>query len=258
MSSFALVRIKTDRRVTNSGAPAVSKRWAAMVPTPAEALTDEQTLLLKSVQAEDTFSFGGSRDQDVHEISGLNVKLVPTSDGLPDPRVQQALLNPEGSQHSPSERRARNEHAKALGSSAKTDPSSCSSSSSAPSGAPRGQVASQPNFTALIECCCGDASFIADESIKAGLKTIRLTENSNPIGTDAGDAAAHRIVKSLAAEGHKIHMWASLPCRVGSQQSKVLLQSFFKLADAVTRAGGTWSFEWPTSATGWSLPELTY
>ena len=106
---------------------------------------------------------------------------------------------------------------------------------------------------------------------KARLKTIRLTENSNPIGTDAGDAAAHGVVKSLAAEGHKIHMWASLPCTAWSQytdlnlrklgpkytakvakarkHSRVLLQSFFKLADAVTCAGGTWSFEWPTSAT---------
>ncbi len=73
-----------------------------MVPTVATALTDEQTLLLKAVQAEDIFSFGGSRDQDVHEIASLSSKLGPTSDGLPDPRVQQALLNHEGSQHSPS------------------------------------------------------------------------------------------------------------------------------------------------------------
>ena len=32
--------------------------------------------------------------------------------------------------------------------------------------------------------------------------------------------------------------------------------SFFVLANAVTETGGTWSFEWPTSATGWKLPEL--
>ena len=34
------------------------------------------------------------------------------------------------------------------------------------------------------------------------------------------------------------------------------MQSFIKLANAVTKVGGTWSFEWPTSATGWKLPEL--
>ncbi len=168
-----------------------------MEHVPAKELSEEQALLLKTVQAEDIFSFGGQGDQGVHEIVSLNLKLVPTPDGLPDPRVQQALLSPEGSQHSPSERRARNERVKALGSSAKSDPSPSSSSSSAPLGAPRGQVASQPNLTALIECCCGDASFIADESIKAGLKTTRLNKHSTPIGTVAGDAAAHGIVKSL-------------------------------------------------------------
>ena len=138
-----------------------------MVPTPIEELTEDQVLLLKTVQAQ----FGGRGDQGVQGISNFeNSKLVPTPEGLPDPRVQQALLNPVSSQHSPSERRARNEHAKALGIPAKTDPSS-SSSSPAPRGASRGQVAKQPNFTALIECCCGDSSLIADESIKAGLKT---------------------------------------------------------------------------------------
>ena len=40
------------------------------------------------------------------------------------------------------------------------------------------------------------------------------------------------------------------------KHSRVLLQSFIKLASAVTNVGGTWSFEWPTSATGWKLPEL--
>ncbi len=144
------------------------------------------------------------------------------------------------------------------------------------SSASRGQVALQPNFTALIECCCGRSSLIAAESIKAGLKTIRLTADSNPIGTDAGDAASHKIVKELAAEGHKIHLWASLPCTAWSQytelnlrklglrfrakvarkHSRVPLQSFINLASAVTSAGGTWSFEWSTHATGWKLPEL--
>ena len=145
--------------------------------------------------------------------------MIPTPEGLLDPRVQQALLNPLGSQHSPSERRARNEHAKALGVAAMSALSP--SSSSAPRGASRGQVAKQPNFTALVECCCGSSSLIADESIKAGLKTIRLTENSNPIGTDAGDAAAHKIVKSLAAENHKIHLWASLPCKAWSSWTEL-------------------------------------
>ena len=91
----------TDRSITNSGAPAVSQQWAAMVHTPTEELSEEQTLLLKTVQAEDIFSLGGQRDQGVHEISSLNSKLPPTSEGLPDPRVQQALLHPEGSEHSP-------------------------------------------------------------------------------------------------------------------------------------------------------------
>ena len=199
--------------------------------------------------------------------------MAPTPEGLPDPHAQQALLHPMSSQHSPSERRARNAHAKALGVAAKSAPTPASSSS-----ASRGQVASQLNFTALIECCCGETSAIAAESIKAGLKTIRLTADSNPIGTDAGDAASHKIVKELAAENHKIHLWGSLPCTMWSQYtelnlrklgprfrakvakarkpSRVLLQSFIKLAKAVTKVGGTWSFEWPKLATGWKLPEL--
>ena len=49
----------TDRRATNSGAPGVSQRWAAMVPTPIDELSEEQVLLLKTVQAEDIFLSGG-------------------------------------------------------------------------------------------------------------------------------------------------------------------------------------------------------
>ena len=162
------------------------------------------------VQAEDIFEFGGQGDQGVQGISNFeNSKLVPTPEGLPDPRVQQALLSSLGSQHSPSERRARNEHAKALGVAAMSAPSP-SSSSSASRGASRGQVAQQPNFTARIECCCGKSSLRAAEFIKAGLKTLGLTECSNPLGTDAGDAAALESIKSLAAEGHKIHLCGPL------------------------------------------------
>ena len=40
------------------------------------------------------------------------------------------------------------------------------------------------------------------------------------------------------------------------KHSRVLLQSFIKLAKAVTKVGGTWSFEWPKLAAGWKLPEL--
>ena len=149
-------------------------------------------------------------------------KLAPTPEGLPDPHAQQALLHPLSSQHSPSERRARNAHAKALGVAAKSAPTPASSSS-----ASRGQVASQPlgNFIALIECCCGETSEIATESIKAGLKTIRLTADSNPIGTDAGDAASHAIVEELAAENHKIHLWGSLPCTAWSQYTSSICAS---------------------------------
>ena len=42
----------------------------------------------------------------------------------------------------------------------------------------------------------------------------------------------------------------------GRAHSRVLLKSFIRLANAVTKTPGTWSFEWPTSATGWKLPEL--
>ena len=119
---------------------------------------------------------------------------------------------------------------------------------------------------------------IATESIHAGLKTIRITEHSNPIGTDEGDSAALRMIDELQSQDHKIHLWGSLPCMVWSQytelnmrklgprfraqvkegraHSRRLIKSFIMLANAVTKTGGTWSFEWPTSATGWKLPEL--
>ena len=111
--------------------------------------------------------------------------MVPTSCGLPDPLAQQALLHPLGSQHSTSERLDRSAHTKALKGAFAPAPASSSSSS-----ASRGQVASQPlgSYIALIECCCGEASAIATEAIQAGLKTIRITEHSNPIGTEEGDS----------------------------------------------------------------------
>ena len=58
-SHLASKQTCTYRRANNSGAPAVSQQWAAMVHTPADALTDEQNLLLKTVQAEDLFVCGG-------------------------------------------------------------------------------------------------------------------------------------------------------------------------------------------------------
>ncbi len=187
-----------------------------------------ELLLQQAVGAEAIFE-GGAGDpegrEDSEGLETLNLlnlegpKLNPTPEGLPDPHAQQALLHPVGSQHSPLERRARNAHAKALGVAAMSAPAPASSSS-----ASRGQVALQPNFTALIECCCGSSSVIAAESIKAGLKTIRLTADSNPIGTDAGDAASHAIVEELAAENHKIHLWGSLPCTVWSQYTELNLR----------------------------------
>ena len=59
----------TYRRATNSGAPAVSQQWAALVHTPAEALTDEHNLLLKHCKQEIFFSFG---DQGIR----MSIKLL--------------------------------------------------------------------------------------------------------------------------------------------------------------------------------------
>ena len=57
-----------------------------MVPTPIEALTEDRVLLLKTVQAEDIFQFGGQRDQGVQGISNFeNSELALTPEGLPAP-----------------------------------------------------------------------------------------------------------------------------------------------------------------------------
>ena len=243
----------------------------------------EAAVITQAVRAENIFCSdgqGGTGGTDelkasFNRLSGLEgPRLVPSSGGLPDPLAQQVLLHPQSSRHSTSERRARSAHTKTLrGASA---PASASSSSSAF----RGQVASQPlgKFTALIECCCGETSAIASEAIQAGLETFRITEHSNPLGTNEGDSATLRMINELHAQDHKIHLWGSLPCTAWStyaelnmrklgprfrtkvqeerKRSRRLIKSFIVLANAVTKTGGTWSFEWPTNATGWKLPEL--
>ena len=54
-SHFASGQACVNRRISNSGAPAVSQRWASLEHVPAEELSEEQALLLKTVQAEDIF-----------------------------------------------------------------------------------------------------------------------------------------------------------------------------------------------------------
>ncbi len=114
--------------------------------------------------------------------------------------------------------------------------------------------------TALIECCCGPSSFLADEARKSGLEALRLTQDSFAIGTSSGDKAAHAEITRLAKADHKIHLWASLPCRPWStwtelnlkklgrkfrakiaqarEQSLVLINSFVALAKHIDKVGG--------------------
>ena len=77
---------------------------------------------------------------------------------------------------------------------------------------------------------------------------------------------------------HKVHLWASLPCRPWSQwnelnsrklgkrfrlyvealreESPVLIDVFINLARAVIKAAGSVSFEWPAYRVGWAVPGL--
>ncbi len=87
---------------------------------------------------------------------------------------------------------------------------------------------------------------------------------------------AHDI--DAISKNHKVHLWASLPCRPWSQwnelngrklgpkfraylevlrdESLELIRVFAQLARKVTESGGTVSFEWPAYCVGWEVTEL--
>ena len=137
----------------------------------------------------------------------------------------------------------------------------------------------RPNakHTALAELCCGPKSLIGKEATRKGLEVLRVTKESHDLTTDAGRAAVHRDIEAMTNK-HKVHLWASLPCRPWSQlakmngrklgrkfrqylselrdESMVLLGVFVDLARHIISSGGSVSFEWPAYCAGWQIPGL--
>ena len=85
-----------------------------------------------------------------------------------------------------------------------------SSSPSLPSSLPA------PEHTALVELCFGPGSLIGKEAAKKGLELLRVTKDKYDLTTVEGRTAVLRDVASLN-EGHRVHLWSSLPCRPWSQ-----------------------------------------
>ena len=141
------------------------------------------------------------------------------------PPRRQRILNPRSSRHSPEEVERRMGHVKIIGSTS-APVQSCAVGSSSSRGSPSAGCSGPSIFatTALIECCCGPSSFLADEARKSGLEALRLTQESFAIGTSSGDKAAHAEITRLAKADHKIHLWASLPCRPWSTWTELNLK----------------------------------
>ena len=140
--------------------------------------------------------------------------LIPLMPELPEGSLG-PILRPTVSSHSTREREARRKHVEgfthqSLGSGEPSPKPSLSGDAGAPSS---GLSARAEGVTALIECCCGPESLLAGKAVREGMTALRFTAESHRLGTEAGDARALNDLRKLIEDGHRVHLWASVPCR---------------------------------------------
>ena len=70
----------------------------------------------------------------------------------------------------------------------------------------------RPGHTALVEFCCGPRSLISQEGSSQGLVVLRIIKDSHDLTREASRAKARADIGELAAK-HRVHLWASLPCK---------------------------------------------
>ena len=69
------------------------------------------------------------------------------------------------------------------------------------------------SHTCFVEFACGNCSKLGSKSKLAGCKTVRLTKESCDLTTDDGVSSATEVIKNVIADGFRVEMWASLPCK---------------------------------------------
>ena len=95
----------------------------------------------------------------------------------------------------------RNDHVRALG---KQESYSTSS----------GLVSRQGGgITAFVEGCCGPKSVLSARAQEEGLVSIRMTSETHFLSSKEGDRKAQEDIEDLISQGHKVHLWGSVPCR---------------------------------------------
>ena len=129
--------------------------------------------------------------------------------------------------------------------------------------------------SALVELCCGPKSLIGGEAALRGLSVLRVTRDTHDLTSQAGRSAVAKDLRQILGK-HKVHLWASLPCRPWSQLAELnkrklgpkfraylevqreeslgLVEVFLGRAELVIASGGTVSFEWPAHCVGWHIP----
>ena len=70
-----------------------------------------------------------------------------------------------------------------------------------------------PTHKALVELCCGPARHLSAAALNRGLRAHRVTQQSHNLLTAAGRRKVVSGVKDLLADGDKVNLWVSLPCR---------------------------------------------
>jgi hypothetical protein len=91
--------------------------------------------------------------------------------------------------------------------------------------------------TAFVELCCGPGSFLGNQAISNNLETLRITKQSRGLQTPVGREAASRDVVGILGT-HKVHLWASLPCRPWSQWNELNSRKLGKSSDFMSRRLG--------------------
>ena len=129
----------------------------------------------------------------------------------------------------------------------------------------------------MFEFCCDENSTLGQVNEELGINQFRLTEENSDVSNPQQVEPLKKLVQLFPG----CDLWVSIPCgpwgnwqamnerrwgrkfkdRVKKQRdrSRRVLQNFIAvaLAEIVLSQGGHVAFEWPKSALGWALPELT-
>ena len=132
--------------------------------------------------------------------------------------------------------------------------------------------------TCFVEFCCSSESNLKHAAQKFGIEYLGLSKDFVDLTLEEHVAQVELWMSEREASGIVIHLLGSLPCtawtawqhlnlhkggpefaellRKAREQSLVLVKHFVRLARVAASSGGSVTFEWPRSCSGWKQKEV--